>query len=55
MTGGEHYDAAERLIAEYRAYQEAHKGALYVITPLELSEAQVHATLALVKATRGER
>ena len=41
-----HYREAERLMQQYHDFREAHKGAMFVMTPLELSEALVHATLA---------
>jgi peptide chain release factor 2 len=46
-TGTEHYQEAERLVEQYRQYRADHRGAMFVMTPLELSEAQVHATLAV--------
>lgn len=51
MTGPEHYEEAERLVAEFREYHEHHRGGVYTITPLQLTEALVHATLADAAAT----
>ncbi len=51
MTGPEHYAESERLIAEFREYQAGHRGGIYTVTPLQLTEAGIHATLAVAAAT----
>lgn len=54
MTGPEHYEAAEALIRKFREYRNEHREGqcgIYTVTPLELSEALVHAHLAVAAAT----
>lgn len=51
MTGQEHCEAAERLIAEH---MQIKNHGLYTITPTTLTIAHVHATLAVFKALKGE-
>jgi hypothetical protein len=53
MTPDEHYAEAERLIQEYRNDTTFDRGGWRTISPRQLTEAQVHATLA--NATRGWR
>lgn len=50
MTGPEHYAEAERLLAVDYAKAKS-RAAGWTVTPVALSEAQVHATLALAAAT----
>jgi hypothetical protein len=42
----DHYSDAEQLLEQFRQKQAAGNVGVYTITPLELTEAQVHATLA---------
>ena len=52
MSGPEHYREAERLIADWREAKDGGEGwPPPPITPVQLSEAQVHATPALAAAT----
>jgi len=51
MSGPEHYREAQRLIARYRTFRELRRGVMFAVTPVDLTEAAVHATLALAAAT----